>query len=149
MFEEMFFAGSRAGEAAATGRAQKRLFARVNAHVRLQTARHRERLCADGAPPRPLLHVDELPVPQQRRAAVELLRAVLADLVALVRVAVPRVEVQRLRRDEHPTALVAHRLCPAGAVDDPSVRLEAPGLLECAAALVAGERTHVGVRPLV
>jgi len=141
--------GTRAGKAAATDRTHKRFFARVNSHVRVQVGLLCKRLGADAALPRPLQQVDRLMVSKQLLTSREPLRALAADMVAFVRVSIPHVQVEGLRRAEHSVACGAGQLSLLVAVDQVHVSPEIGLHLECPTTLWAKERPQVGVPALV
>ena len=149
MAHNVILACGRVSEAPATDGTQIRLFAGVHSHVGPQRGLQREPLVADVALPRPLEQVDGLVVAKQLLAGGELLRALVAHVPAVVRVSIPRVQVERHRRSEHSVAHRARQLPLLGAVHQPRVDPQIRLLLEGPAAFGAQERTPVGVNAFV
>jgi len=144
---QVISAGAVAGKALSADGA--RVLLCVSFHVQLQVRRLHKRLRAQAALPRPLAEVCHLLVPNQLLPGVEPLRALVTDVVVLVRVPVPHVRAQCLRTPEHLVARRADLRLPVGVVHQTRVHLEVGRLLERPAALRAQMRTEVRVRALV
>ena len=147
--EKVMSARGWVSKAPAAHRTHVRLLTGVGPHVWLQAVQLWERSLTHTTLPRSLLQVNGLVVSNKLLACLERPRALPTDVVPLIRVLVPYVEVQRLRSLADFVADRTDILLPFPAVHHWHMVLEICRLFERAAARGTQEWTQVRVRPLV